>query len=116
MDLEALRDVDVGALVVKEAVVALASQVVRLGVPARVLQQSRQGDDRVQEQILPDLAQGYIRVALQQELVRIGAISDGNWLTFHFFALLLLVPPRVEQELVALAPSQFVPQVLPIGR
>ena len=71
MNFEALRDVDICTFIVKEAVVALTSQVVSLGVSSAILQDCRQSDNRVQEHILPDLTQGNIDMTFKEELERI---------------------------------------------
>ena len=56
MDSETLSDVEVGTLVVEEAKVALAAQVVGLRVTARILQDGSERDDCMQEKLLTYLA------------------------------------------------------------
>ena len=64
----------------------------------------------MQEQVLPDLAHRDVCVALEKQLICIGPVFERD--RFHLLDFLLL-SPRVEQKLVALASSQLVPQVLP---
>ena len=65
MDFQALRDVNIRAFVVKETVIALTAQIVRLGVSSRVLQKSGQSYNCMQEQVLPDLAHCHVCVTLK---------------------------------------------------
>ena len=76
MELDHLSDIDVSIGVVKEAVVALSSQVIRLDVLARVLQDRGQSDDSVQEEPLPDLAQSDVHVAFEESFVHVGALLE----------------------------------------
>ena len=76
MELDHLGDVDVGIRVVEEAVVALSSQVIRLDVLTRILQDRGQSDDSVQEESLPDLAKSDVHVAFEESFVHVGAFLE----------------------------------------
>lgn len=80
VDPPALRNVHICILVVEEAIVALATQVECLRVLPRILQHGRQGHDRVEEKALVDLAHGDIDVALEDQMVRIGALFERDCL------------------------------------
>ena len=78
VNLKTLSDVKVSTLVVEETEIALSTEVERLCIVARILQHSRQGHDGMQEELLANLAQGNIGVALQHELIGIRAVLKGQ--------------------------------------
>ena len=111
MNLKTLLDVVVCTLIIEEAEIALAAQVVGLCVATRILKHGRQGDDGVEEQLLTDLAQGDVDVALEHQLIRIRAIPQGQ--SLH---VARNIPSCIEKELVAVAflhlPSQVTQETI----